>query len=106
MRKKKGQFTISGLYHALLVKLISKKAMTKTDGPDTMGFYLHVEAEIQLVKDLTPEVKRHTLYHELAHHILDTLRSIKNDEDKADLLGSLLMKVADEGDLVKKELAK
>ena len=106
MKTKKGQFTISGLYHALIVKLISKKKMIKLDGPDTMGLYEHVEARIHLVNDLTPEVKRHTLFHEIAHHILDTLKDVKSEETKCDLLGAYLMKLSDESKKIDEELAK
>ena len=107
MKAKKGQFEAVGIYHKILVKLITQKKMNKYLGDvNTLACYEHSDAVIHVVKELAPEVKRHAYYHEISHHIMDTLRGVKSEEDKCDLLGAYIMKLLDEAEYIKEQLNK
>ena len=109
--KKKKQFYIPGVYHKLAVKTVSKKWMkkkfnSKSDKDhNVLAYYEHLEGEIYLGRELTPEVRLHTLFHEISHHILDTLDDVKDEETRCDLLGSYLMRLVEEKENILKCLS-
>jgi Zn-dependent peptidase ImmA (M78 family) len=108
--KKKKQFYIPGVYHNLTVKTVTKNWMKKRfrDQKDkenvTLGYYEHIEGEIYVARELTPEVKKHTVYHEISHHILDVLEAVADEETRCDLLGSYLMKLMEAKELIENNL--
>jgi len=105
---KKKQFNISGIYHDLTVKIVSKKWMKsrfKDKENVTLGCYENIEGEIYVARELTSEVKKHTVYHEISHHILDTLAAVEDEETRCDLLGSYLMKLTQDRELIEKSLS-
>lgn len=61
------------------------------------GIYNDDTKTVFVDKDLNFDVKRHALYHELAHHILYTLEQMGDEEDKCDVLGRYLMELVDSG---------
>lgn len=92
---KKKQFHIPGIYHQLLVRVVTQKWLSKyIKDKNIMGIYEHGDAKIYVVKELARPVKLHTLYHEISHHILETLDGVE-EEQKCDILGSYLMALAD-----------
>lgn len=97
----KRKFEIPGMYHPIIVKLVSAKKLSDGDEENVVsGDYDHEKCVIRLAKESTPEVKRHTLYHEISHHILYVLEAMKSEEDKCDLLASYLIKLSDEKEKV------
>lgn len=104
---KKRKFSIPGLYHSLVVKLVSQKWLSKyLDDPNIMGCYIHEDATVHVVKTLESPVLRHTLYHELAHHILDTLKGVGKEEDRCDLLAAYLMRFPEVHTAIEENLKK
>lgn len=102
---KKKQFYVQGIYHPVLVKIVSKKWLSRyVKDKDILGIYEHDQAKIYLVRELSPQVKLHTLYHELSHHIISTLEGIE-EEQKCDLLGTFLMKVSEDREKVQRGLS-
>jgi len=89
----KKKFTIPGMYHPITVKLVKKKTLKAPKGTTYLGDYNHIDAVIRLDKDRNYEVKRHTLYHEISHHIKDTLETMKDEEDHCDVLGGYLIRL-------------
>ena len=107
MKAKKGQFKAAGIYHQILVKILPQKKMNKyLEDEGTLACYEHADAIIHVTRELSPEVKRHAFYHEIAHHIIDTLSDVRSVETKCDLLGAYIMKLLDENEKVKEELSK
>jgi Zn-dependent peptidase ImmA (M78 family) len=105
--KPKHKFECPGIHHALIVKIISQKQMDRfLRDKGTLGCYIHEDGLICLTKELTSKVKEHTLFHEIGHHIRDTLRDVKDEETKCDILGSYLMKLLESKEHILKELAK
>lgn len=105
--KPKHKFECPGLFHPLIVKIITQKQMDKYLGDKgTLGCYEHDKGLIHITKELTPKVKEHTFFHEIAHHIRDTLSDIKNEETKCDILGSYLMKLQEAKAFIETELSK
>ena len=103
--KKTRKFLIPGIYHPIEVRLVSRKWLKRyTKEATILGQYEHFQGLIYLASDLTPEVMIHTLFHEVSHHILDTLEDIKDEEQRCDLLGSYLLKLHQKKDKIKKSL--
>ena len=88
------RYKIPGLYHDLTVRLLPQKKLGKLmKDAKVIGAYVEDEATIYLSSDLPKDVREHCLYHEISHHILDTLAPIKDEEAKCDLLASYLLKL-------------
>jgi hypothetical protein len=92
------QIIINGIYHPIVVNETDQETL---EG-ENMGEYNEYEGVINILHTLTPIVKEHTLYHEIAHHIKDTLSEIKNEEIECDLLGAFLMRHHDDYEKIKK----
>lgn len=104
-QKKPRQMLIPGIYHPLQLKLVTQKWLSSfLKDPNVLGAYMHRDSRIYIVKELPAQVKLHTLYHEISHHIQDTLESIDDEEQRCDLLGSYIMKLLDKSDKVEKFL--
>lgn len=102
---KRNQFYIQGIYHKILVKVVSKKWLSRyINDKDIMGIYEHADGKIYIVRELPAEVKRHTIYHEIGHHITDTLEGIEDEEQRCDLLGAYLMKLAEDRETIETNL--
>ncbi len=98
---KKKQFYIQGIYHKLLVKVVSRKSITEMTNDDTcIGAYVHEDGEIFIARTLTPQVALHTLYHEIAHSIIETLENMSAEEDRCDVLGSYLMRLTEDREMI------
>lgn len=98
---KKKSFLIPGMYHPIILNLVSSSELDSDSSEETtMGNYFHFECTINLSNDLAPEVKKHTLYHELSHHILDTLEEINNEEDRCNLLATYLINLSQSKDYI------
>jgi hypothetical protein len=100
----KKKFTIPGMYHPITVKILPEKNFVSGKDEETMGYYLHIDCEIQLLKTLTKPVMLHTLYHEISHHIVDTLAEIKDEEDRCNILGTYLIALGNEKEKIEKIL--
>lgn len=87
------KFIIPGIFHPLTVKLVNKKTLGPAKGSVVLGDYNHTDGIIRLDKDLSYHVKKHILYHELSHHIRDTLEDMKHEEDSCDTLGAYLIRL-------------
>lgn len=88
------QFNVPGIYHPIKVKLVTRKWLSKyTKDKNIMGFWDPNRGCIYVVRELTTFLRIHTFWHEMSHHIIDTLKEVKNDENKADLLGSHQMRL-------------
>jgi hypothetical protein len=101
---KKKQFNVEGIYHKLIVRVVTQKWLAKyIKDKNIMGLYEHGDAKIYIVKELAPPVKAHTFYHEVSHHILETMNGVE-EEQKCDILGGYLMKLVEESERIKKHL--
>jgi hypothetical protein len=88
--KKKKRFTVPGMYHPIPVELISQRFLnSKKDlSKETIAYYDYDEVKIYILETLTPFVMRHSLYHEISHHVKDELGKIKNEENACDILAT------------------
>jgi Zn-dependent peptidase ImmA (M78 family) len=103
--KREKVFMVPGIYHDLKVVQTTRKAVGKwAEDPKAIAAYDHYNGEIRITKDLSEQVKRHSFYHELGHHVRDTLKSVAKEEDKCDLLGAYLMRLADAREEIEKNL--
>lgn len=95
---KKKRFIIPGIFHPLVLNSvdISEEESVMSDGE--IANYYQLQGVVNIKEDLTYFVKRHALYHEISHHIMDTLAEIKDDEVKSDLLATYLIKLVDQKD--------
>lgn len=100
----KKSFYVPGMYHPILVNQISKEKLNKNEPISILGDYDHATAIINVDQSLKPPVKLHTTYHEISHHILSTLKDMKNEEDRCDLLASYLISLSENFDKIKKSL--
>ncbi len=96
MSKKQKQCFVPGMYHPLRLQIVSPEQLSKhLDGDkDALGCYDHLPGILQARNDLVFHVKEHTTYHELAHHIIRTLKNMKNEEDKCDVLATYLINLS------------
>lgn len=105
MRKKLRKFFIPGIYHNLEVRLGLRKTIAKlVKDKNALAFYEHRKCRIHLSEDLPEAVRLHTFFHELSHHIIDTLDETTDDEAKCNILGGYLMKLIEVHDLIETEL--
>lgn len=100
----KKQFSVPGMYHPILVNKISSKKLNDNEKELVFADYDHNKSIINVDDALAPPVKLHTFYHELSHHIIMTLKNMKNEEDRCDLLASYLINLSDNRDKIKKNL--
>jgi hypothetical protein len=91
MAKKTRKFQCPGIFHPLSVKLVSEKWLQKNLGGPCVGAHVHGDGLVYVALGLTPQVRKHVFYHEISHHILDTLSAIKDEEQQCDLLATYLM---------------
>lgn len=91
------QFYIDGIHHRVLVKFVSDialRAMTKTkDEEDIWGFYNSSENCIYINWIQDVEKMKHTFWHEVGHYLDYELEEIEDEEIRADLLGSFLLRL-------------
>lgn len=105
--KKFKRFYVPGMFHKLPVSFVSPEWLAKfleRKRPDYYGCYDDDIKAVFLNQKNHYEVKRHTLYHEIAHHILYTLKEMEGEEDKCDVLGRYLMDLVDAKDATEKGL--
>lgn len=90
------------MFHKMWVNLTTADWLLmdlgKKRGP-YYGIYNENTKSVYLDRDLDFEVKRHALYHELAHHILYALDEIADEENKCDALGKYLVELVDAKEL-------
>jgi hypothetical protein len=103
MRNKK--FIAPGIYHKLTVKVVSQKWLTKfTKDATCTACYVHDDGEIYVSSEIPFNVRRHHFYHEISHHVSETLKEIESEEDSCDLLGRYLMDLVDNREVIDKGL--
>lgn len=95
MNKKKC-IKLPGIYHDLTVRFLKSKTIVRhMDDPECLAYYVHQDAEIAVAKDVSRPVMEHLLYHEISHHILDTMAAVRHEEDSCDVLGAYLKRLMD-----------
>jgi hypothetical protein len=94
------EYFIPGIYNKLCVKLVTGKWLQRlakaAKDEYVHAYYIHEDCEVYVVKETTAHVKEQHLYHEIAHHILETLSTIQDEEAKCDVLGAYLMRLGKE----------
>ncbi len=94
LRMSKNCLVVPGIYHDLVLRLVSKKVIGKAANDKlTIGLYLDLEEEIYVLKELTPQARVRVFYHEISHHIRDTLATVEADETACDVLGAYLPRI-------------
>lgn len=99
------QFKVPGIYHPLKVKIVSQKwlAVLAKD-KNIMGFYDPNGGTIYVIKELKGDVRVHTFWHEMGHHIDLIMEDIKDEETRSDLYGSFLMRITKKSEQIIKKL--
>lgn len=99
------QFKVPGIYHPLKVKIVSQKWLAShSKDKYIMGYYDPNLGCIYMTKELKGEVRIHTFWHEMGHHIDMIMEDIKDEETRADLYGGFLMRITRKADQINKKL--
>lgn len=92
--KKQKRFHSPGIYHDLLVKVVTPQYLAKlAKDKNTLAMYDHDDGEVYVSKGLKAQPRIHCFYHELAHHIIETLSEVE-EETRCDVLGAYLMRLS------------
>lgn len=89
-----------GIYYDIKVVHATSSEIKAIAGPTFeedvyYGFWDEGANTIYINKDECSHRKRHTFYHEIAHHVLEELSEIGDEETKCNVLGAYLMKLID-----------
>lgn len=89
-----------GIYHDIKVVHASQQEIKAVAGPGDdestfYGFWDEGANTIYINKDMDQHRKRHTFYHEIAHHVLEELSEIGDEETRCNVLGAFFMKLLD-----------
>lgn len=91
------QFYVDGIYHKILVKFVMEDSLRvlakSTVDEDIYGFYDSSTNCIYLNIQQDLEKMKHTFWHEMVHAMDYDLQSVEDEETKADLLGSFLLRL-------------
>lgn len=105
-KTKSKRFHSPGIYHKLDVKVVSQKWLGRfAKDKDVLALYVHDDGAVYVSRDLGPEPTLHCFYHEIAHHIIDTLAEVE-EETRCDVLGAYLMRLGEDFEKIKKNLKK
>lgn len=102
---KKKPFMVPGIYHDIAVRVVSQKYVAqRAKDKNTIACYESATQRIYVARELDLQVKLHAFYHELSHHVVDTLEAIPDEENRCDLLGKYLMDLAAARERIEKHL--
>lgn len=103
-KTKSKRFYVPGIYHDLVVKVVTPQYLAKLAGDRvTLAEYHHDDGEIYVSKGLKEQPRIHCFHHELAHHIIETLNEVE-EETRCDVLGAYLMRLSVKFEEIKREL--
>lgn len=104
--KRTKSFHVPGIYYPLNVKMVTGKWLGRIQkDPGTLATYEHEKGEIYVTKELAPQPKIHCFYHEISHHIIETLDEVE-EETRCDVLGMYLMRLLEARDDIAKKLTR
>jgi hypothetical protein len=100
-------FKAPGIYYDLDVYLVDDEFLeVYLNDSACIGSYEHEDAKIHLDGTFQESKLRHTFYHEISHHIIQTLQEIKGKEDKCDVLARYLDALGEKHQEIKSKLKK
>lgn len=103
--KTKRQFTVPGIYHDIIVRVVTQKYIGKlAKDKNVIAFYDGYNERIYVSRDFDSQVNLHIFYHELSHYIIDTLSDVGDVETRCDLLAAYLMRLGPEQSKIENNL--
>lgn len=104
---KKNKFSVPGIYHSLEVRFVRQKWLASyAKDKYIMGYYDEARGCIYVAKELNTQVRIHTFWHEMSHHVDEIMKTIKDEETRCDLQGSFLMRLNKKAASISKKLKK